>query len=223
MVTVLCVFVLLIAIISSLKTIFTPYICKTFPTRLFIGREDESKQIRTSQGEIMPYEDLFSRDSNELVKRIEQELQNRRKNNRDEMKEQETEVKATVSKKESISDNSGTFNLNLPHVVKPAQYNVIDEDDDDDPDWVPSRDEDSNAIVNWFKDIYIGSVYDSTERKQARYVVTNITLISISIGVIFTIIWYAFPGKFISFRGDTDFTQRYDTIGSSYQPPTPLE
>ena len=31
-------------------------------------------------------------------------------------------------------------------------------------------------------------------------------------GVVFTGVWYAFPGKFISIKRDTDFTQRYPSI-----------
>lgn len=34
--------------------------------------------------------------------------------------------------------------------------------------------------------------------------IRNITGISVAIGVIFTAIWFAFPGQFISFRGDDE-------------------
>lgn len=29
---------------------------------------------------------------------------------------------------------------------------------------------------------------------------------------VFTVVWYAFPGKFISFRGTTDFASRYSEV-----------
>lgn len=76
-----------------------------------------------------------------------------------------------------------------------------------------------NAVVRWFKDTYIGSPYDSRKKQQARYVIRNITIISFVIGFVFTAVWYAFPGKFISYRGDTDFTERYTQI---YQDPSNL-
>lgn len=82
---------------------------------------------------------------------------------------------------------------------RPTGYaNEIDED----PSWAPSASKDDFMKV--LKDVYIGSDYDSAAKKQARYVVRNITGFSVAIGLIFTIIWYAFPGRFISYKGDKD-------------------
>lgn len=93
--------------------------------------------------------------------------------------------------------------------TRPTGY--ANNDDDDDENWVPSADRDPNEseIAKFLKDIYVGTIYDSRQKKQARYVVRNITFISIAIGIVFTFIWYAFPGKFISYKGTTDFSQRY--------------
>jgi hypothetical protein len=44
----------------------------------------------------------------------------------------------------------------------------------------------------------------SAARKEARSVIRNITGISVAIGIIFTAVWYAFPGQFISYRGDSE-------------------
>ena len=71
--------------------------------------------------------------------------------------------------------------------------------------------EDEGPFQRWFRDTYIDSPYDSRKKKQARYVIRNITGISFAIGFVFAAIWVAFPGKFISVRGsDADrFTERY--------------
>lgn len=70
---------------------------------------------------------------------------------------------------------------------------------------------DSNdpALVRFLKDVYIGSPTDGRKRQQARFIVRSVTLISLVIGIVFTGIWYAFPGKFISYRGTKDFSSRY--------------
>lgn len=107
--------------------------------------------------------------------------------------------------------------------TRPTGYDTPDDDDDDqDENIIPAFgliDENDNAVTKFLKNVYIGSPYDSRKKKQARYVVRNITAISVVIGIIFTGIWFVFPGKFISIRRDTDFTQRYQ---STYIDPADL-
>jgi Na+-driven multidrug efflux pump len=62
------------------------------------------------------------------------------------------------------------------------------------------------------RDAYIGAEKDSAERKQARFIVRSITVISITIGIIFTSIWYLFPGQFISYRGATQPQDAVDVV-----------
>ena len=66
-----------------------------------------------------------------------------------------------------------------------------------------------DEFVRFLKDTYIGSPYDSRKKQQARYVIRNITGISVLFGIVFTAIWFAFPGKFISTAKDRDYTARY--------------
>lgn len=104
--------------------------------------------------------------------------------------------------------------VNTRYDDRPTGYDTPDEDDDDVDAAMVSYDDNSNGsldnvIFKIFKDIYIGSPYDSRKKQQARYVITNITVISILIGAVFTATWYLFPGKFISFRGDADLSSRY--------------
>ena len=63
----------------------------------------------------------------------------------------------------------------------------------------------------------INHLIDSDAKKEARYVVRNITGFSVAIGIIFTIIWYAFPGKFISYKGDRDLDVSLPPINQYYQ------
>lgn len=109
---------------------------------------------------------------------------------------------------------------------RPTGYGIPDENDNEEemkrqmqediesgkyqePTW-----ENRDDFKRWLKDTYVGSPYDSRKKKQARSVVRNITVISIGIGIIFTAIWYAFPGKFINVRGaDPELYQaRYETV-----------
>lgn len=110
--------------------------------------------------------------------------------------------------------------------ARPTGYdNYEDEDEEEkeeerrnreaDSNWTPSIDSDPNTdspVFKFLKDTYIGSPYDSRKKQQARYVIRNITGISVLIGLIFTVIWYAFPGKFVSVRGTQDFSQRYNYV-----------
>ena len=86
---------------------------------------------------------------------------------------------------------------------------------DDPPDGV------KDEFVKLLKDIYIGSPYDSRKKQQARYVIRNITGISVLFGIVFTVIWYAFPGRFISTVKDRDFAARYSNL-DFYKPPSGL-
>ena len=107
---------------------------------------------------------------------------------------------------------------------RPTGYGIPDENDNEEemkrqmeediesgkyqePTW-----ENRDDFKRWIKDTYVGSPYDSRKKKQARSVVRNITGISIGIGIIFTAIWFAFPGKFINVRGSDPelYQQRYD-------------
>lgn len=98
---------------------------------------------------------------------------------------------------------------------RPTGYGRPDLDDDEDEmfekmieeGWMPPADE--SPIQKWIRETYVGSPYDSRKKRQARGVVINITAICIGIGLVFTGIWFAFPGKFISVRGDRDFSARY--------------
>lgn len=104
--------------------------------------------------------------------------------------------------------------VNTRYDDRPTGYDTPDEDDDASDAAAVSYDDNNNGSLDnvffkIFKDIYIGSPYDSRKKQQARYVITNITAISILIGAVFTATWYLFPGKFISFRGDADLSSRY--------------
>jgi len=100
---------------------------------------------------------------------------------------------------------------------RPTGYGRPDLDDDEDEmqlkmiedKWLPPADE--SGFQKWFRETYVGSPYDSRKKKQARLVIINITFISVAIGVVFAGVWLLFPGKFISIRGDRDFTARYAT------------
>ena len=126
-----------------------------------------------------------------------------------------------------------------PKIEKPPEDENDDRptgyanDIDEDPQWLPNSEATNPPIVQFLKEVYVGNEFDSTSKKQARYVIRNVTGISLVIGLIFTIIWYAFPGElyfinydhytfnlsyfvfvsfkgqFVSFRGDEDFSARY--------------
>jgi hypothetical protein len=101
-----------------------------------------------------------------------------------------------------------------PDNDRPTGYDNDIYDPDDEPLTPPSNEIQSinkNEIVKFLEDTYIGSPYDSRNRKQARFVVRSITFLSVLIGLVFTFVWYAFPGKFISIRADADLTSRYQT------------
>jgi hypothetical protein len=70
--------------------------------------------------------------------------------------------------------------------------------------------------------VYIGTPYDSNSKKQARFVVRNITLLSALIGLVFTVVWYAFPGKFISIRSPLSEASALGRLTPTYVDPDEL-
>lgn len=113
----------------------------------------------------------------------------------------DTDLKTAVR-----STNSRNGNKWVEDPSRPTGYGNADEDDDD---WVPSAD--SEGVEKFLKDYFFNSPYDSPKRKDAKLVIRNVTLISGVLGTIFTILFYAFPGKFISYRGTADFSKRYSS------------
>jgi hypothetical protein len=81
--------------------------------------------------------------------------------------------------------------------------------EDDEENWVPSSDKE--GVDKFLSDYFFESDYDSPKRKDAKGVIRNVTLISGVFGTIFTLLFYAFPGKFISYRGTADFSKRYSS------------
>lgn len=102
------------------------------------------------------------------------------------------------------SANNDRRNKWVEDPSRPTGYGNVDEDDDD---WVPSTE--SDGVEKFLKDYFFNSPYDSPKRKDAKFVIRNVTFISGALGTIFTILFYAFPGRFISYRGTADFSQRY--------------
>ena len=106
---------------------------------------------------------------------------------------------------------------------RPTGYGIPDENDneaemmkqmEDDMaagKYVPDAPPDGvkDEFVRFLKDTYVGNPYDSRKKQQARYVIRSITGISVLFGIVFTGIWFAFPGKFISTAKDRDYTARY--------------
>jgi hypothetical protein len=81
--------------------------------------------------------------------------------------------------------------------------------EDDEENWVPSSDKE--GVDKFLSDYFFESEYDSPKRKDAKGVIRNVTLISGIFGTVFTLLFYAFPGKFISYRGTADFSKRYSS------------
>lgn len=93
---------------------------------------------------------------------------------------------------------------------RPVGYSNDENDDDSQSPMLPQ--EEVSPLIQMLKDIYVPSPFDSTSRRDAKFVVRNITLLSVLFGVIFTIIWYAFPGSFVYYKANTQFTSRYPTV-----------
>ena len=150
---------------------------------------------------------------------------------KDASKRKASESKDMFAREEKLNSwfNLPSIKLSENKVIPPNEQLISNDEtvtgynnQDSDEEFVPPSvdiDPNESSVFRFLKDTYIGSEYDSRRKKQARFVIRNITLISVSIGVIFTIIWYAFPGKFITYKGDTDFSSRYE---KSYIDPSDL-
>lgn len=66
-------------------------------------------------------------------------------------------------------------------------------------------DQSTDDSSNIFDVLFSESSKDSKDKRQARFTIRSITILSILMGVIFTGIWYLFPGKFVSYRGNADY------------------
>ena len=174
----------------------------------------------TSRPPIIPFD--FARDDilppkviDKVVKKgISDEGKYSEKNDSEGYSEPATTTRSTSNKWVDDSDlktavrstNSRNGNKWVEDPSRPTGYGNTDDDDDD---WVPSAD--SEGVEKFLKDYFFNSPYDSPKRKDAKFVIRNVTLISGVLGTVFTILFYAFPGKFISYRGTADFSKRYSS------------
>lgn len=107
------------------------------------------------------------------------------------------------------NDNDDFYN------ARPTGYDTPDDDEDDEiigdfpANYSVDGDGENDLFIKFLKDTYLDNPYDTRKKRQARTVIRNITGLSIAIGIVFTAVWYLFPGKFISIRGDTNFQDRY--------------
>lgn len=119
-----------------------------------------------------------------------------------------TDTKSPKNEKNINIKNNNQPSLNKnTYDPRPTGYNTPDDGDEVDENLIIESNNNGNnsideGIVKLFKDIYIGSPYDSRNKKQARYVITNITIISLLIGIVFTAVWYIFPGKYNIYKID---------------------
>lgn len=113
---------------------------------------------------------------------------------------QKTEVPSAVEKKMLTS------NRQLDPDPRPTGYMRIDDDDEEE---VANVMDESSPIMQFFKETMIPSPYDSRSKLQAKGIVRSITILSGLIGIIFTFAWYAFPGNFVHYKANTQFTSRY--------------
>lgn len=99
---------------------------------------------------------------------------------------------------------------------RPTGYDTPDDDDTTDTvgfdisNREQNADED-NLVAQFIRNTYLPSPYDSRKTSQAKYVYRSITLLCVAIGGVFAAVWLLFPGKFVSYRGDTDFNSRYSS------------
>jgi hypothetical protein len=152
----------------------------------FSSRNDEANSTTPYRPPIIPFD--FARADIKIMKTTE--------------KLNDPLITTSIDKKVNINDNKLQFS------DRPAGYDN-DSDDEDESALNLETIESDNVILKLFKDIFVGSIYDSSKKQQARFIVRSITVISFGIGIIFTGIWYLFPGKFVNYRGDVDLTQRY--------------
>lgn len=168
----------------------------------FVSKESSSgdDEMGDEMG-VFPYEDLFgSRKREALIEKLEEDMK---------VKENSSE----------LEDSGGTFIIAPPMEPVPTSFTQFDEDNamDGDSEEYPDNSQD-NDVVRFLKESFIPNKYDGKRKRQAKYVARNIVGISLAIGIIFTAIWYAFPGKFISYGGDPNFTG-YGGPGQLYEQP----
>lgn len=86
--------------------------------------------------------------------------------------------------------------------VKRREANLAKKKAGKDLDWIPKRQDETPEILKPLKEAFTDNPYDSRKQRQAKSTIRNIFAFSGVISVIFIVLWYAFPGKFISYRGD---------------------
>ena len=161
--------------------------------------------------------DEFAREDKYVYKKLREES----KANEEKEKEKANKQK-NIDENDSSNGNAWESLLNDPD--RPTGYSNDNTDEEQENPYIIGTDEEKWAteaeertmidttlltVSDRIKDVWVDNPYDSRRRRQAKQVVKSITLLSFIIGCIFTFVWYAFPGKFISYRGDTSFTSRY--------------
>lgn len=168
------------------------------------AKEEEDGEVRPTRPPILPFDGAgFAREDIPTPPPKQQSLLERAR--------KLVEAPSTAAEKQVVVNPTGW----IEDPNRPTGYGRPDMDDDEDEmfekmieeGWMPPADE--SPIQKWIRETYVGSPYDSRKKKQARGVIINVTAICIGIGLIFTGIWFAFPGKFVSVRGDRDFSARY--------------
>jgi hypothetical protein len=154
--------------------------------------------------------DNFAREDFRIQELIRKDRKQKEMDELNKAKYDEEKKKAEANMK-TVNEQKKMNPVFLDDNARPTGYNTFDEKDLVDPNWKPIYNEDDSALVKFLKDVYIGSPYDSKNKKEARIVVINVTIISVVFGAIFTILYYAFPGKFIGFRADMDLNSKYET------------
>lgn len=79
-------------------------------------------------------------------------------------------------------------------------------------DEMPQDQNVEDAPSNIFDVLFSDSSNDSREKKQARFTIRSITVLSVLMGIIFTAVWYLFPGRFVSFRGASDLPVEQESV-----------
>eukprot|EP00607_Mallomonas_marina_P010863 CAMPEP_0182421128 /NCGR_PEP_ID=MMETSP1167-20130531/6366_1 /TAXON_ID=2988 /ORGANISM="Mallomonas Sp, Strain CCMP3275" /LENGTH=243 /DNA_ID=CAMNT_0024597951 /DNA_START=63 /DNA_END=790 /DNA_ORIENTATION=+ len=159
-----------------------------------------SKNNVNESPQIIPFDDMseFSRDSfKENMNKVKKASENTDGN-------PIIDINLGVWRNENFSSSS----KNKTNFERPTGYS-----NDDDDDWIPSRidEDDTPEMIKFISNAFISSPYDTKSQSQAKQIVRSITLLSFLIGLVFTIAWYAFPGNFIHYKANTQFSSRYAT------------
>lgn len=85
--------------------------------------------------------------------------------------------------------------------ARPSGFDSRDADEEDEPPQPGPEDAALNPVLRFLKSVYVSSPFDSQRRREAKMVVRNISGFSLAIGVVFTLLWYLSPVKFVSFKG----------------------